>query len=127
MPASTSIALRKKLDITPSLKYSPRNSEIAIEKGTAIRRARKDVASVPTRKGRTPNNSAVAFHDVLIKKDNPNFFIAGNAVMKRVKKMAISNTTIKAPEPVRIRENRFSDSSIPVELLILLIFIQSIC
>jgi hypothetical protein len=111
MPARTSIALRKKLEIAPSLKYSPRNSEIAMEKGIAMKMARKDVTSVPTRKGRAPKDPAVAFHDVLMKKVRPNFCIAGTAFMKSVNKMAISSTTIKAPEAVRIREKRFSDRS----------------
>jgi hypothetical protein len=57
-----------------------------------------------------------------MKKDRPNFFIAGIALMKSVTKTAISSTTIKAPEAVRIRENRFSDPSMPAELLFLLIF-----
>ncbi len=84
--------------------------------------ARKDVRSVPTRKGRAPKDPAVAFHDVLMKKVRPNFCIAGNAFMKSVNKMAMSNTTIKAPEAVRIRENRFSDRSMLAEPLFLLIF-----
>lgn len=94
-----------------------------MEKGIAMSIARKEVRRVPTRKGREPNDSAVAFHDLLIRKVRPNFFIAGNPVIKSVKKMAISNTTMKAPEAVRIQVNRFSDRSMLAGPLLLFIII----
>ena len=67
-----------------------------------MKMARKDVRRVPARKGRAPKDPAVAFHDVLMKKESPNSLIAGIALIKSVKKMATSSTTIKAPDAVRM-------------------------
>jgi hypothetical protein len=55
MPARTSIELFKNAEKAPSLKYSPRNMEIDIENGIEMKRARKEVIRVPTRKGKAPN------------------------------------------------------------------------
>jgi hypothetical protein len=44
-----------KLDKKPLEKYSPRNNETAREKGIVINKARKEVITVPAKKGREPN------------------------------------------------------------------------
>ena len=62
IPANSSIELLRSDDAIPSLKYSPRNMEMARENGIEIKSARKDVINVPTRNGTDPNSPDTGSH-----------------------------------------------------------------
>jgi len=111
MPANTSVELLKNVESKPSLKYSPRKIDMAIEKGIEMIRARKDVINVPYRKGRAPNFSREGSQCLLIKKPSPNVFIAGIEAIKRVRKIAIRRIITDSPDTKIIFLNLFSDVS----------------
>ncbi len=109
MPARSSIALLMKDAIIPSVKYSPRNIDIAIENGKEISKARKDVSNVPTRKGMVPNFSYTGSQIVPYIKLRPNFLIDGKESESNVIKTANKSITMHKPEKKSIFLNINSD------------------
>ena len=104
--------LLKKLEIKPSLKYSPRKMEMAIENGIDMIRAKTEVINVPHRKGRAPNFSRVGSQCLLMKKPTPKVLIDGIEAIKSVKNMASKRTIIDSPDMKIILVNLFSDLSV---------------
>ena len=86
-------------DATPLRKYSPRKIETAREKTREIKRARKDVMSVPTRKGREPNRSATGSQTVPVMKAKPFRAMAGIDATNNDARIAASRRM--TPTPVR--------------------------
>ena len=84
---------------------------MAIEKGIEIKRARKDVTSVPTRKGKAPNVSVAAFHVFDTKKAGPNSRMAGTAWIKSVPSIPRRRRTMNPPLIARTLVNVLSDWS----------------
>ena len=95
----------------PSLKYSPRKIEIAIEKGIQIKIAMNDVTRVPRRKGSAPNFSAAASQVVPQKKVKPKVLMAGMDATRSVKRIARRRTTMNRAESRRMLLNLRSDLS----------------
>ncbi len=112
MPARTSVELLKKLETTPSLKYSPKKMEMAIENGMEMTRAIVDVINVPYKKGRAPNFSSEGSQSLLIKKASPKVLIEGIEAIVSVKKIARRSAIIDSPDASNILINRFSDLSL---------------
>ncbi|OPY64700.1 MAG: hypothetical protein A4E63_03374 [Syntrophorhabdus sp. PtaU1.Bin050] len=103
--------LLKNIEKAPSLKYSPRKSDMAIEKGIQIRIATNEVTRVPRRKGSAPNLSAAASQVVPQKKVRPKALMAGMEATRRVVRMASRRTTTKTAARRRIPLNLRSDLS----------------
>jgi len=80
----------------------------AIEKGVEISNAKKEVRSVPTKKGNAPYSSATGSQVLSKKKPMPNAFKEGSELMIKVKKMAIKITTTIIAESVSVFLNAFS-------------------
>lgn len=108
IPARTSTELLKNAEIAPSLKYSPRKMEMKIEKGIDIASARKEVRSVPIRKGSAPNFSDATSHVFPIKNPNPKVFIDGTEATISVRQTTINKATTERAVIFRIRSNLFS-------------------
>jgi len=112
IPARTSVELLKKFEINPSLKYSPRKMEMAMEKGMEIKRAIIDVISVPYKKGRAPNFSREGSQCLLIKKLIPKVLMDGIEAIKSVENMARRRTIIDSPDIKIMFVNLLSDLSV---------------
>ena len=93
MPARTSMELLRNAETGPPLKYSPRKREMEIEKGIDMKRAINEVRRVPARKGRAPNFCDAVSQVLPMKNPAPKVFIDGIEARRRVRKMAINNTT----------------------------------
>jgi hypothetical protein len=98
IPARSSTALLSREEAIPSLKYSPKNREIEREKGIEIRRAKKEVRSVPARKGRAPNKLNTGSQILLKKNPNPKALIEGREFTRRERKIAPRRTTMERAE-----------------------------
>jgi hypothetical protein len=85
------------VDAAPLVKYSPKKMEMGIENTTEMIRARKEVARVPTRKGKAPNSSLTGSHVVLPRNRTPKFLRAGKEAMANERKMAKRRTTTQTP------------------------------
>ena len=109
IPARSSIAPLMKEDAIPSVKYSPRNIDMAIEKGKEIIKARKDVNNVPTMKGIAPNFSYTGSQVVPYIKLRPNLDIDGREPMNKVIKIVNKSITMHRPEKKSIFLNIDSD------------------
>jgi hypothetical protein len=86
-----------KVDVVPSVEYSPRKMEMGREKTTEMMRARKEVARVPTRKGKAPNSFLTGSHVVLTRNRIPKFRMAEKEAMTNEKKMAKRRTKTQLP------------------------------
>lgn len=71
---------------------------MAREKGRQMSKERKEVKSVPTRKGNAPNSLDTGFHVLLKKKERPKALREGKECRSRLRDMATSNATIAAAE-----------------------------
>ena len=85
--------------------------EIGMEKTTEIIRARKEVASVPTRKGNAPNSLRTGSHVELKRNPIPKLRTAGSEAMRREKKTATRRSKIKAPAAESIFRKEDSEST----------------
>jgi hypothetical protein len=92
------MALFSTEETVPFVKYSPKNMEIEREKGIAINRAKKEVRSVPTRKGRVPNRLNTGSQVLVTRNLRPNALIDGREFTRRDRNMAPSKTTIARAE-----------------------------
>jgi hypothetical protein len=99
-----------KVDAAPLVKYSPRKMDIGMEKTIEMTRARKEVASVPTRNGNAPNSLRTGSHVELKKNQIPKLRIAGSEAMRREKKIARRRSKIKAPAAESIFRKEDSES-----------------
>jgi hypothetical protein len=93
----------------PLAKYSPKKIEIGIEKTTEMRRARKEVARVPTRKGKAPNSFLTGSQVVLPRNRIPKFLRAGKEAMVNERKMANRRTKTQPPATKSILRKEVSE------------------
>ena len=98
IPAKSSIALLRTEEIVPFLKYSPKKTEIEREKGSEMRRERKDVRRVPTKKGRAPNSPNTGSQVFPNRKAVPNALSDGSESTARVMKIERRRITIVRAE-----------------------------
>jgi hypothetical protein len=99
--------LLMKVGVAPWAEYSPKNMEMGMEKMTEMTRARKEVARVPTRKGKAPNSLLTGSHVALKKNRIPKFRMAGKDAMTSEKKMANRRSRTNAPvmESILLKED----------------------
>jgi len=102
IPASSSVTFLRKEERPPSLKYSPRKIEMAREKGRQMSKERKEVKSVPTRKGNAPNSFDTGSHAFPKKKERPKALSEGNEWRRRLTNMAASKTTTARAHRTRV-------------------------
>jgi len=102
--------LLMKVAVDPCAEYSPRKMEIGMEKTTEMTRARKEVARVPTRKGRAPNSLLTGSHVELNRNRIPKFRIDGKEAITREKNMATRRSRTNAPAMDSIFRNDDSES-----------------
>lgn len=98
IPARSSTILFKKDETIPSLKYSPKNMEIEIEKGMDMIIANSDVNNVPVINGKDPKFRKTGSQSVLNKNPIPNSFIEGRELIKRVMKTEAIRTIMKTAD-----------------------------
>src|SRR5512135_631168 len=96
-PASSSIMLLIKVAVDPCVEYSPRKMEIGMEKTTERTRARKEVASVPTRKGKAPNSFFTGSHVELNGNRIPKFRMEGKDATTRDKNIPTRRSRTNTP------------------------------
>ncbi len=84
-----------------------------MEKGVEISNAKKEVRSVPIKKGNAPYSSATGSHVLFKKKSAPNALSDGRELMSKVKKMAIKIITAMSAESVSVFLKAFSFKLIP--------------
>jgi hypothetical protein len=100
------------LDITPRVKYSPRNKPTAREKGPEIIKARKEVRRVPIKNGSAPKLSDTGSQVVPYKKLKPIALIDGIEETIRVMKMHNKRMTTAAAESTKLFRNKVSEKLI---------------
>jgi len=115
MPAKSSIALLRMEETVPFLKYYPRKIEIEREKGSEMRRERKDVRRVPTRKGRAPNSPNTGSHVFPNKKLVPNALSEGSESTVKVMKIETSRITIQRAEKLSTPKKTVSEVCVSLE------------
>src|SRR4030042_5519396 len=97
MPANNSITLLIKVEIRPSLKYSPKKMERGSEKKVDIARAKRDTNKVPMTNGSAPNSLLTGSHVVLVRKPMPKLRIAGREANTSDKRIATKRMPTQAP------------------------------
>jgi len=100
-----------KVATDPWPEYSPRKMEMGMEKTTDMRRARKEVARVPTTKGNAPNSLLTGSHVALNRKPIPKLRMAGKEAMIREKKIASSRSTTNTAAKDTILRKEDSESA----------------
>jgi hypothetical protein len=99
MPANNSITLLIKVEMGPSLEYSPKRMEMGREKKVEIARAKKDTNKVPTINGSAPNSLLTGSQVVLMRNPRPKLRIEGMEANTNDKKIA--NKRIRTEAPIR--------------------------
>ena len=98
IPAKISMALLRTEENVPLVKYSPKNIEMEREKGIEIKRAKKEVKRVPTRKGSAPNRLNTGSQVFPKRKPIPNSLIEGIECTRSDKKIAKIRATRRKAE-----------------------------